>query len=701
MTATAYAGGIDRLPDQTLLWNRFHTVTIVDSFALALSPEGIVVSRYDLGNANFVQVQQLFLDDEPVQMKVRDGLLLVHTMRDSLLIVDISHLPSLSRLGAVDVGIPLSDFDIHEQDLYVSAWFSGILRYSIDEHYDIRFADSSMKPVLVTQLEISGDTLYGLDEYNGVIRYDLAGAGFGRFVDYLFVPQRAALFGRAGEEFIIAAINDGILFGRFGQTGSGIVESVDGGVPVVKVLMTESQFVLVGDRVVQLMDRADHSQRTTFEIDDDRPDGDLFYLDDLPYLILPGRTGGLVMYSLADPGQSRIAYDRPGPVRGMSLHADRLYTGGQSNPIDVFSLDRWRRTPRLDFTVYPGLQNVAALDHNGDSLIVLYHGLNRIAFITSSSDPDEYYLEGSVSVDANDAVDLEYLPNWLNDGAAVMVRGAFSISIYPINDSTGILHAATWPFLGEVLSVATADSVLYVSTGKNAISIYRVNDDLSLMWLSQIDLAIPAFQLHVRDSRLTYFTYDDMTYVDCSDPVFPVVEEVTPLTLPVTDGVLYDNRLYTVGVDGVAIYDLATSPPGLVAHGGRAGEFLATDGRVVATSGGGSIHLYYLHRDRIHQVHVEPPVPDRFGLSQNYPNPFNPITFIDFTLPQPEQVRVEVFNLLGQTVRTLLDAQRGAGLHTVAWDAQNDQGQPVASGVYIYRINAGDQRASRKMLLMR
>ncbi|MDH4033636.1 MAG: T9SS type A sorting domain-containing protein [candidate division Zixibacteria bacterium] len=88
-------------------------------------------------------------------------------------------------------------------------------------------------------------------------------------------------------------------------------------------------------------------------------------------------------------------------------------------------------------------------------------------------------------------------------------------------------------------------------------------------------------------------------------------------------------------------------------------------------------------------------------MSQNYPNPFNPITFIDFTLPQPEQVRVEVFNLLGQTVRTLLDAQRGAGLHTVAWDAQNDQGQPVASGVYIYRINAGDQRASRKMLLMR
>lgn len=701
LASTAGAGGIDRLPDQTLLWNSFHAVTIVDDFAIALSSEGIVVSRYDPDNSNFVQVQQLFLDDEPVRMKVRDKLLLVHTMRDSLLLIDISHLPNLIRLGAVDVGIPMSDFDIHGNDLYVSAWFAGILRFAIDDNNEIRFADSSMKPVLVTQLEVSGDTLYGLDEYNGIIRYDIAGSGFGRFVDYLFVPTRAALFGRVDDEFIIAAINSGILFGRFGLAGSGIVETTGGGLAVVKILITDSRFVLVGDRNVELMDRFDHAQRTIFSIDDDRTDGDLFYLDDVPYLVLPGRTGGLVMYSLDQPGQSRVAYYRPGPIRGLSMYAGRLYTGGRANPIDVFSLDRWRRTPRLDFTVYPDLQDVAALDHNGDSLVVLYRGLNKIAFITSSNDPDEYHLESSIFVDPYDAVDLEYLPTWLNDGAAVMVRGSFSIAIYPIDDSTGIEHAATWWFIGEVLDVATADSLLYVSTGKNAISIYRVNDDLSLVWQSQIDLAIPAFELQAQNSQLTYFTHDDMTYVDCSDPIFPVVEATVPLTLPVTDGLLHDNRLYTVGVEGVAVYDLDTWPPSVIEHGGRAGEFLATDGSVLATSNGESIHLYYLHQDRILQVQSEPLTPDRFALSQNYPNPFNPITFIDFSLPKSALVRVEVFNVLGQSVRTLLDSERRAGLHTVAWDGTNDQGTAVASGVYIYRINAGGLHASKKMLLVR
>ena len=701
ITSTVRAGGIDPLPDQTLLWNGFHAVTIVDSFALALSSEGIVVSRYDRGSSNFVQVQQLFLDDEPVRMKVRDELLLVQTMRDSLLVIDIGHLPNMAQLGAVDIGLPPSDFDIHGQDLYVSAWFAGILRFTIDEHNEIRFADSSIKPILVTQVEVSGDTLYGLDEYNGIIRYDVAGSGFGRFIDYLFVPQRAARFGHVDDEFVIAAINGGILFGRFGQPGSGIVETADGGPSVVKILVTDNRFVFVGDRVVELMDRADHSQRTTFAIDDDRPDGDLFFLDDVPNLVLPGRTDGLVMYPLDEPAQSRAAYYRPGPVQGLSLYAGRLYTGGRTNPVDVFSLESWRQTPRLDFTVYPALQDVAALDHNGDSLIVLYRGLNKIAFITSSSDPDEYYLESSISVDSDDAVDMEYLPAWLNDGSAVMVSGPYSVSIYQIDDSTGIAHGVTWRFIGEVLDVATADSLLYVSTGKNAIGIYRVNDDLSLTWCHQIDLAIPAFELQAENRQLTYYTYNDMIYVDCSDPVFPVEEAVIPLTLPVTNGVLYDNRLYTVGAAGVAIYDLDSWPPSVIAYGGRPGKFLATDGRVVATSNGASVHLYYVHQDRIIEVQPAPVTPDRFALSQNYPNPFNPITFIDFSLPQSVQVRVEVFNMLGQSVRTLLDSERLAGRHTVAWDGTSDQGTPVASGVYIYRINAGDQQASKKMVLVR
>ena len=173
------------------------------------------------------------------------------------------------------------------------------------------------------------------------------------------------------------------------------------------------------------------------------------------------------------------------------------------------------------------------------------------------------------------------------------------------------------------------------------------------------------------------------------------------MALPVTDGVVHEDRLYTVGERGIAIYDLDTSPPRVIDYGGRAGSFLATDGQVVATSNGESIHIYYLHEDRLLHVESGPSMPDRFELSQNYPNPFNPITFIDFSLPQSSHVKVEVFNVLGQVVKTIVNESRPAGHHTVSWNGTDVSGDHVSSGVYFYRISADDFHASNKMVLIR
>ncbi len=701
LTGSVQAGGIDRLPDQTMLWNRFHAVTVVDSFAVALAPDGIVVCRFDRIDSSFVQINQLFLDDEPVRMKSHGDMLVVYTMGDSLLLIDIGQLPSIDYRAGIDVGLPLSDFALHGDDLYVSAWFAGILRFTVDDDDQIQFSDSSMKPILVTQVEVSNDTLYGLDEYNGIIRYDISGDGFGQFIDYLYVPQRAASFYKNGSEFVIAAINDGVLFGRFGQAGSGIYGAIDGMAPIYKTLVTDSLFVFVGDRFVELIDRSDYQQRSTIAIGDDLPDGDLFYIDGRPFLLLPGQFGGLVLYRLDESGQSWVAFCRPGPITGLVLCDGRLYTGGKSNPVDVYRLDQWRTAPRFDFTIYPTWQDVASIDRNGDSLIVLYNSPNKIAFISSIADPDKYYVESSIRVDPQGAFGLEFAPDWSTDRSAILVYAASSISIFPINDSNVVEYGATWPIIGKVLGATFADSLLFVSTGKNSIWIYRVASDYSLRMLSSISLVLPVFELEFMNDRLIYFTYDDMTYVDCSDPRHPRVEAVAPMALPVTDGVVYEDRLYTVGACGIAVYDLDTSPPRVIDYGGRAGSFLATDGEVVATSNGESIHLYYLHEDRLFHVESGPPVPNRFELSQNYPNPFNPITFIDFSLPQPARVRVEVFNVLGQSVTTLVDTHKPAGHHTVSWNGTDVSGDHVSSGVYFYRISADDFHASNKMMLIR
>jgi len=89
-------------------------------------------------------------------------------------------------------------------------------------------------------------------------------------------------------------------------------------------------------------------------------------------------------------------------------------------------------------------------------------------------------------------------------------------------------------------------------------------------------------------------------------------------------------------------------------------------------------------------------LPRTFTLAQNYPNPFNPATSINFTLPERARVRLEVFNILGQKVTTLLDDDITAGNHRVEFD-----GSPYASGVYFYRLKAGEQELTRKMMLLK
>lgn len=92
---------------------------------------------------------------------------------------------------------------------------------------------------------------------------------------------------------------------------------------------------------------------------------------------------------------------------------------------------------------------------------------------------------------------------------------------------------------------------------------------------------------------------------------------------------------------------------------------------------------------------------DKPSLGQNTPNPFNPETRIAYTLPDAEQVRLTVYNLLGQVVRRLADQAQTAGRHEVRWDGRDEAGRVVASGVYLYRIEARGFSAVRRMVLLK
>ena len=93
--------------------------------------------------------------------------------------------------------------------------------------------------------------------------------------------------------------------------------------------------------------------------------------------------------------------------------------------------------------------------------------------------------------------------------------------------------------------------------------------------------------------------------------------------------------------------------------------------------------------------------PSNYLLSQNFPNPFNPITTIRYELPEDSFVNVTIFDMLGNVVNNLINANQLSGYKSIQWNATNNQGEPVSAGVYLYKIRAGDFVDTKKMILLK
>jgi flagellar hook assembly protein FlgD len=88
-------------------------------------------------------------------------------------------------------------------------------------------------------------------------------------------------------------------------------------------------------------------------------------------------------------------------------------------------------------------------------------------------------------------------------------------------------------------------------------------------------------------------------------------------------------------------------------------------------------------------------------IHQNYPNPFNPITFIKYELEMESPVKITIYDMMGRLIKTLLNGSQTAGYKTIIWNATNDRNEPVSAGLYLYTIEAGHSRETRKMVLLK
>ena len=94
-------------------------------------------------------------------------------------------------------------------------------------------------------------------------------------------------------------------------------------------------------------------------------------------------------------------------------------------------------------------------------------------------------------------------------------------------------------------------------------------------------------------------------------------------------------------------------------------------------------------------------MPKKFTVHQNFPNPFNPVTSLSYDLPEDSFVSITIYDMLGNVVNNLVNANQSFGYKTVQWNATDNLGQSLSAGVYLYRIETKDFTKSKKMILLK
>lgn len=160
------------------------------------------------------------------------------------------------------------------------------------------------------------------------------------------------------------------------------------------------------------------------------------------------------------------------------------------------------------------------------------------------------------------------------------------------------------------------------------------------------------------------------------------------------------------GLLATVLFDVApTAPDELVII--DSASYLGLQGLEFVPSSGAPFGPYF-HRGYVEikastdiKIEEQRILPQDFALRQNAPNPFNPSTTIKFELPKATEVRLDVYNILGQRIRTLVDRYMPAGIYRVTFDGRGDDDQPLASGIYLYRLKAGEFADSKVMVMVK
>lgn len=438
------------------------------------------------------------------------------------------------------------------------------------------------------------------------------------------------------------------------------------------------------------------------QIDFDGHDGmDLEVADSVAYIAQ--YDSGLRLINVADPAHpTELAlFNRKLSFNSVVFKDNLAFAGFADGGLWV--LDFWAAEGPELLSSYSGIEQESDMLQQGNRLFVTDKNVGlRILDI---SDPLHIRELGALSFEG--AAGKMALSG---DHLYVAIAG-LGIAVIDVSDSNNPVEAGMLTGL-EPTSLALENGLLCATTKSNGMMLYDVAASPSqLLPVGQYaDANVVFSDIQVQDTY-AYLAAGSrgLVILNVTDPANPVLagQRATGRSVKqvrVSGEVAYameDSRVVALDISVKEVPKLqAIYVPQSFYEPNNQIRNIAVQGDTVYVSQNSS--LYVLENSAVTTaVASKSDEPRSFELFQNYPNPFNPETSIRFQLPVAGHVVLQIFNIKGQRIQTLADADFAAGSHRVRWDGKDSRGQRVASGLYLYKLQIGDFSQVRKLSLLR
>ena len=694
-------------PTYTLLWNDFTSTIVINGVAVMGGRDGVMTARFDQPVRQFSPVSYSYVAGPIVRLKLADSILIAQSSAGSLYFFRAGALPSLELLGTAAPAVNYADFAVIGSSVILARGFAGVSQYTLDSYSLLTPTDSTLEPVHAIALETVNDRLFVVDDYTGIFAYRPGTNSLGPPASLLALTSPATAIAFQGDTGFLAIDPPAILRANIFADSLAVVDTLPAFFSLSRLMIADT--FVVGEAANGTgFDLVSFSHRHNPILLDSSRDGAgaaAFSAASSSFLAVPDDDGGLQLYDLdrieTDLLQPRQSYTGAGKVQNVCAFAGSFVLAQTGRPLTAYSLDP-SGAPQPPTAVIPGMIDASEVIGLNDRLVAFYPDQHLVAVIQSVA--GQYQIDTALDQLSGLIHGVRMNETPLGTARLLFLLGDQFVDVYSVTTNWDMTLRMRMIFPDRPTDALLSDSTLLIGTA-NRVFCYVIRPDYSAEYRSTIELS-PAPQLPEQLIRIVpagvsgsilMVTSESIRDYDLSNQFVPTLIDSLAALFGYTDAALWGDHLWVTSTErGLLKVNIAAGTPIAIADSTPGtGRMVAVIDDIVVTA---NDHGAYLFDKRIPSWADGdgPSLPNTFALEQNYPNPFNPQTTIAFDTRATMRVRLEVFNVLGQLVGLVADDNLPPGHHTRVFDASS-----LSSGVYLYRVSAGEQQQTRKMMVLK